>query len=263
VPKILKVLIGLGVAAAVSLVVAWIYGAQAFGRWESQRAARENPVLRLTPAPLHDASVNTARGTTVSFHGYLIDFPYGHALPTYVDGAGQNVFAFDAQRVAVRAFPPDMIMKTLNRTPQIAENTNKLFEGKPPRSDYDYVLMMLQATPDAFRWNIGKVEVMRDGALLFDKSRDTPRQGASGIFYVANNEFRGFQFGLPEAKEAGVVVDLYGQAHMLRLFFHENGRAPAAIPQPDINRIIQSVRRDPGAGVTAPLVAPPDTPLAK
>ena len=111
---------------------------------------------------------------------------------------------------------------------------NNLFEGDPPKTDFEFMRRILNVTPENFTWSASKLETVRNGTLLALKTTTTPVEGASGIFFVKTPEFQGFQYGVPEAKETGVSVDLYGKRALLRFTFRERGGAAAITPQADI-----------------------------
>ena len=61
---------------------------------------------------------------------------------------------------------------------------------------------------------------------------------------MQNQSFKGFQQGNAEARENGVVVNLYSDDGSVELIFTEkNNLASAEVTQPEINRIIQSLHK--------------------
>jgi hypothetical protein len=241
-PKILKVLIGLGVAAVVCVVVMWVLGAQWFAKVVSRKAALRHPVVLVVPKPLPDTTINNTPGTDEIFGAYSFEVPWKEAPKVNEYGNGGSTYAFGERMVTVYQRPPDELIAQLQKNPQNQQNLDTLFEGDRPKTDYEFVRRILNVTPDTFTWSMSKMETMRDGMLLALKTSTAPVEGAYGIFYVTTPEFHGFQYGVPEAKYAGVSVDLYNDNVLLKFTFREGGGTPAIIPQADINRIVQSVR---------------------
>jgi hypothetical protein len=66
----------------------------------------------------------------------------------------------------------------------------------------------------------------------------------SGIFKVQNETFKGFQQGNAQIREDGVAVSLYSDDGSVEIIFAEkNYLHGALVTQPEINRIIQSLRK--------------------
>jgi hypothetical protein len=248
-PKFLKFLIGLGVVAVVCVVVAWVFGAQLLAKMLTRNTARQYPVVLVVPKPLADVSINSAKGTAGVFGDYSFEVPWAAPPPPKVQsyGSGGSTYDFGGHVVTVYTRPPNEIMGSLRKNPQQQQYVDNLFEGDTPKTDYEYVRRVLNVTPDTFTWSISKLETMRDGVLLASKANTTPHEGASGIFYVTTPEFHGFQYGVPEAKQTGVSVDLYNKKVLLKFTFRERGGAPAVISQQDINRIVQSLHSESSA----------------
>jgi hypothetical protein len=240
-PKFLKFLIGLGVVAVVCVVVMWVFGAQWLAKFATHKAALKHPVVRMAPKPLADTAINNAPGTDESFGAYSFEVPWKDTPKVNNYGAGGTTYAFGPHVITVYQRPPNELVESLQKNPQNQQNINNLFEGDPPKTDYEFMRRILNVTPDTFTWSMSKLETVRDGMLLAIKTNAAPAEGLSGIFYLKTPEFQGFQFGVPEAKETGVVVDLYGKRALLKFTFRERGGAAVITPQADINRVVQSV----------------------
>jgi hypothetical protein len=246
-PKLLKFLIGMGVVAVVCVVVVWVFGAQWLAKWATRKAALRHPVVLVVPKPLADTSTNDAPGTDESFGEYSFEVPWKDTPKVDIYGAGGTTYSFGPHMITVYRRPPNEMTAALEKNPQNQQNLDNLFEGDRPKTDYELMRRILNVTPGTFTWSMSKIETMRDGMLLALKTNAAPAEGLSGMFYLKTPEFQGFQFGVPEAKETGVVVDLYGKSALLKFTFRERGGAPAIISQQDINRIVQSLHSGPNA----------------
>jgi len=72
----------------------------------------------------------------------------------------------------------------------------------------------------------------------------------TGIFNIQNRSYRGFQLGDPQAHPRRLAVQLYSDDGTIELTFGGNGREPFAVTQPELNRIVQSLRKVPPDGRT-------------
>lgn len=80
--------------------------------------------------------------------------------------------------------------------------------------------------------------------VLLTKSIMPAKAAATGIFYVQNQDYKGFQQGNPEGRQDGVVLDLYtGNDHFEVVFLQKDYRNAAGVTQPEINRVIHTLRR--------------------
>jgi hypothetical protein len=80
--------------------------------------------------------------------------------------------------------------------------------------------------------------------MLTIKAIAEPSGAATGVFAIRTSRFKGFQYGDPSLGAKRITVDLLDDAGGLELSIGPKNNGPdARIPQPQINRIIQSVRR--------------------
>ena len=80
-------------------------------------------------------------------------------------------------------------------------------------------------------------------ALILLKGLSTPRGSDSSMFIVRAGEFKGFQFGHPPDSR-GVDVELFADSGSLDFIFVQKANGPTAILQADINRVVQTLKKD-------------------
>jgi hypothetical protein len=246
-PKILKFLIGLGALVVVAVICFFVFGLPALMRSTTLDQARRNPALRVTPTPLTDTAQNPAPGHTVEFDGFLIDFPWpAQPVPADVRDSNTGLFTVGKQMITMYASGPGDELARFYVSPVFRQAMEaKYFGDDPPKNDYEFTRRVLAITPESLQrfnfWTEGERDLK-----LFDEKRNILRDagGGDGIFSIATPLFRGFQFNTPKSKIASVDVRLYNEREKLYLTFLTQGDAPKAT-QPDINRIVQSIRRDP------------------
>ncbi|MGA9496887.1 MAG: hypothetical protein WA718_17855 [Terriglobales bacterium] len=78
----------------------------------------------------------------------------------------------------------------------------------------------------------------------------------TGIFNVQNERYRGFQQGNPQVRRDRLAVDLYSDEGVVELiFFQKDYKDSAGVTQPEINRIVRSLRKAPRIESTTPRIA--------
>jgi hypothetical protein len=145
----------------------------------------------------------------------------------------------------ITALPPRELINgisgELRTSPQTMEAA---FGHEAMTSDYNFVKTLYEFTPDTMHhWSISSRVFSREAMLLILKSLGPAKCAETGIFKVQNQSLEGFQQGNAENREYGVVVDLYSDDGSVELIFSEkNYNASAGVTQPEINRIIHSLR---------------------
>jgi hypothetical protein len=80
--------------------------------------------------------------------------------------------------------------------------------------------------------------------VLLTKSIMPVKAAESGIFNISNRSYRGFQQGDPQVGRDEIVVDLYSDKdHCEMILSPKQYTNPAGITQPEINRIVESLRK--------------------
>lgn len=86
---------------------------------------------------------------------------------------------------------------------------------------------------------------MSQGVLLTVKAICVPGDPNSGIFAVQGKDFKGFQYGRPQSPPKHLLVELFPEGGHLDLFFDQKENGPTVISQADINRVVQTIHREP------------------
>ena len=127
-----------------------------------------------------------------------------------------------------------------------AGGVEALFGPGSSTSDYIFVKNVYGFTPDKMHyWSLSPSLHAREQMVLLTKSIMPTRAAATGIFYVQNQDYKGFQQGNPEGRQVdGLVVDLYSdESHFELMFLQKDYHNATGVTQAEINRVIQSVRR--------------------
>jgi hypothetical protein len=219
-------------------------------------ARKALPVARIVPTELKDHSVSQAPGTKLSYLGYEFEVPWSDLdeaktalYPKDKPQKTRVVLAFrSGLRVMVTAVPPRefaQLWATDFKTPP--QGVEILFGPGSSTSDYTFVRNVYGFTPDKMHyWSLSPRLHAREGMVLLIKSIMPVKAAETGIFYVHNQDYKGFQQGSPEGRRDGVVLDLYsGDDHFEVMFLQKDYLNAAGVTQPEINRLIQSLRRAP------------------
>jgi hypothetical protein len=219
----------------------------------SYYGARKAPaVTRVVPTDLKDQTVSLAPGSRLSYFGYEFEVPWTDLDETQTklypkDKPNRVVLIFrSGLKLIVTALPPRELINgisgQLNTSPN---NMDAIFGHEATLSDYNFVKTLYEFTPDTMHhWSISSRTFGREATLLILKSLAPASSAKSGIFKVHNQGFEGFQQGKAQARENGIVVNLYTDDGSVELIFtNKNNLASAEVTQPEINRIIQSLHK--------------------
>lgn len=226
-------------------------------------ARKAPPAARVVPTELKDLSVSQVPGTKLSYVGYEFEIPWDDldaSQTKQVPKDNPNPFMvalkFRSGRfLLVSASParvfPDSIAREWKVSPQSLES---VFGRGAAQSDYSFLKNLYEFTPDKMHlWALFPSVHYREQMLLLLKTVVLSQSFAdTGIFKIQSQDYRGFQLGDPQAHPRMITVHLYSDEGTIELTFSANDpNGPAAITQPEINRIVQSLRKVPQSGSPA------------
>lgn len=226
-------------------------------------AARKAPaVARIVPTDLKDKSVSEAPGTRLSYFGYEFEVPWNDLDETQTklypkekpEKTRVDLHFRSGLRLWVTAIPPRSWVKELATEFKVAPER---IESSFGRSDYGFVKTVYEFTPDKMHhWAFMGRRGMRDEFLLMIKSIVLSRAAETGIFKVQNQSYKGFQEGSPRLGQDGIGVHLFSdEGSVEMMFFQKDYKNSTGVTQPEINRIVQSLRKAPQNEAAAPRVA--------
>jgi len=224
---------------------AWFFGFQTLMLISVRWSYRNHPAVHATPVPLTDNSVAPAQGSNISCFGYQFEVPW------------QDVDSQNIQRKVMVLIPfrsgltilvghgstHDLVDTAMNSAKISPEALHAAYGDKAAQSDYEFLKLLLNATPESIKLLDSSGDVGRRAALLVLKSLIL--LGDPGIFDVEANEFKGFQYGDPSKRPRRVGVVLYSASGGVEISIARKDSTPLTISQADINRIIRTVRYSP------------------
>jgi len=125
------------------------------------------------------------------------------------------------------------------------ETFREIYGAGALQSDYEFHRIILDTAPDKITPFVSRKQSITEGTLLVMKAVSAPRGADSGIFAVRAGDFKGFQYGFPSSALRGFSVELYSDNGSLDFIFIPKLNGPTTISQPDINRILQTLRKVP------------------
>jgi hypothetical protein len=217
-------------------------------------ARKVPPVARVVPTELKDHSVSQATGMKLSYLGYDFEVPWSDLDETKTTFYPKDkpektrvVLSFrSGLRLMVTAVPPREFASLCATEFKIQpQGVELLFGPGASTSDYAFVSHVYGFTPDKMHyWSLSPRLHAREQMVLLTKSIMPVKAAASGIFNISNQFYRGFQQGDPQVNRDEVVVDLYSdQDHFEMVLSPKKYTNPAGVTQPEINRIVESVRK--------------------
>jgi hypothetical protein len=219
-------------------------------------AAKKVPsIARIVPTELKDHSVSQAPGVKLSYFGYEFEVPWSNldeskailypkdkpektrVVLTFRSGLRLMVTA-----VPAREFANEFTKEDFKMTPQKFE---AVFGQGTTTSDYTFARNVYEFTPAKIHyWSLSDGVHYREQAMLIIKSIMPVKAAETGIFYVQNRDYKGFQQGDPAVRKDNLVLDLYsGDNHCEIIFLQKDYHDIAGVTQPEINRVIQSLHR--------------------
>lgn len=218
-------------------------------------AARKAPaVAKVLPADLKDASLSPSPTAKLSYLGYDFEVPWTDlddsktklypqnkpektmALLTFRSGLRLMVLAGQP-----RSFAHEFV-KDMKVSPQAFE---AIFGHDAAVSDYAFTKRVYAFTPDSMHhWTLSTPLFAREEMLLMVKSVMPSKPAQTGIFNIRNQDFQGFQQGNPHIRQDYLVMTLFSGSGSFEItFLQKDYASPLGVTQPEINRIIQSVRK--------------------
>ncbi len=205
-------------------------------------------LVRVVPAELKDLSVSQAPGKKLSYFDYEFEVPWTDLDETQTklfpkENPCKAVLTFrSGLRVSVTAIPPREWARNLSQEMKASPDRVESTFGK---SDYAFLKNVYEFTPDRMHhWAISQRVHSREQFLLIIKYAALLNSADTGIFNIQNQAFKGFQEGNPEVRQDGIGVHLLSDEGSIEfIFLQKDYQRPSAVTQPEINRIIQTLRR--------------------
>jgi hypothetical protein len=246
------------VRANVALVAGfcvWHFGVASLFVVETRYMGWKFPIVKKAPVELTDLSISQAPGRKLSYFGYEFEVAWDDLDAGKTKQVGKmQLIAFRSGNAMLfsRGAAKEFVQTFLSSTKVDPENFRRLCGEEAVQSDYALKRLILETTPEQVTLLSRREDAARSAMLLVMKGVMIPRGGESGIFRVRNEKFQGFQFGDPQSRPKTMSVELFADDGGLSIIFAQNEKGPIpAITQAQVNRVIQTAKKIPEAGLSA------------
>ena len=214
-------------------------------------AAKAPPEANIVPTELNDKSVSQATGAKLSYLGYEFEVPWSDLDDSLTRLHPQD--KPDKTSVLLR-FRSGLAMM-VSITPAHYWSTDLAKAARVPRSsieamygandDYSFWNNIYEITPAAIHhWSFSRRVQMQESMLLLMKSVFLTPSAHSGIFRVENDHFKGFEEGDPKARPGAILIHFFSDDGDVEIVVSQGCcRESRAVTQPELNRIIKSLRK--------------------
>jgi hypothetical protein len=257
------ILITAGTALAVALAGMYWIGPVALSFYAAKKAPA---VASVIPVDLKNKSISAAPGRMLSYFGYEFEVPWSdleeNRIAFYPKDKAEKTkvdLRFrSGLRLIVRAASPREWVNDLPKELNVsARELEAAFGHETMNSDYRFMKTLYEFTPENMNhWASVQRGVSKEEFLLLIKSLSLPKAAETGIFNVQNQDYKGFQLGDPRLRQSKILVDLYSEEGGVEIvFLQEDYLNFSGVTQPEINRIVQSLRKAPPIESPAPEIA--------
>ena len=241
--KQLGIGVSIGVIADLALVSAWFFLIPVLNWRKAQQMGKSNPRLFLVPQPLRDQTVSGVTGTKLEEFGYQFEVPWPEP-ETEIRKKWLADYLFPGGRGMVFENPAEQHGLIATMREATAGTQAKAISFLGARSEYDLLSAELNITPDDVSplfWTKGA----KYGAALLNLKGLFWSSSAypwSGVFSLQSNGFRGFQFGDPSRDDL-ISLDFFDASdHEFKFFMFVRKNSSVRFAQPELNRIVQTLR---------------------
>jgi hypothetical protein len=254
-----RILATIIVTLAVIFVCVYYIAPVALSFYASSKAV---PVTRVVPTELRDHTISQTPGMRLSYVGFEFEVPWNdlddsktQLYPKNKPAKTMAILVFrSGLKIVVTSLRPresaDMWEKEFKMP---ARNMDAIFGPGSANSDYIFTKNVWAFTPDKMHhWFLTPAMYARETMLLMFKSVMPTKPARSGIFNVRTRDYMGFQQGNLEVARDGALVTLFANDGGVEFLFdadHYNN--PVGLTQPEINRVVQTLRKTPATEVAS------------
>jgi hypothetical protein len=246
--KIWGIPLPFAIVMALALIYACIYAGPTRLVLLARTEARKDPSMAVIPIPLSDMSVSAAQGTTLTFFGYRFEVPWqvevkrnGKFGVVFISQSGEEAVVF--LNPAENQGPLKGLRKNLGSK---VGYMGRFYGPQSVQSDYDLLRATLNASPTqlsiVFPWS----KEVYAATLLIVKGAES-KELEAGAYSFETEQLRGFQFGSPTRAKNVHVEAFDAEDQKFEFFFGSKSGPNGGMTQPDINRVLQTLRPAPAS----------------
>jgi hypothetical protein len=231
-------------AAIIILGAAYLYffGFETAMMWEAHKIGRRAPAVKLVPVALPDSSIASSEGRRLSYLGYDFEVPWNDLDETRTRLLANRVaLVFHSGKTLMLSVGPpreftNAVIGQLDR-----DQFRQIYGDGPLQSDYAMWQLIASTTPFKITLTTPRKEIVGAMMMLMVKAVAMPE--SSGFYSLETRDFKGFQWGNPDAHPRHIVADLFSDDAGMEFIFPEQKGHPLDVTQAEINRVLQSVHK--------------------
>lgn len=257
------------------MIYLWFLGVATMFALEARYVAWKIPLVKKTPVELPDQTIAQGAGRKLAYFGYEFEVPWEIDEAKTKDLGQYNPQPLKEQFIAFRSgnrltvfriVPREFVngflswgkaAETRCASPDRDDEASLALKwllcdlGAPKalhgedvlQSDYSLKVGVLETTSDKVGLLTPRKEAAASAMLLVIKGIMMPGGSESGIYRIRTGDFRGFQFGDPRSRRP-LVLEIYNEEGGFSFIFAQRKNiSEPPIPQAEINRVIQSLRK--------------------
>ena len=245
-----RILVWLGVAVALGGAYLWFFGVSTGVCLETWYIGRKNPAVRRIPVELRDLSLAPSTGRKIAINGYEFELPWNDVDEDRSKMIGnRRVIAFRSGNAILVMFPTqNEFVNGVLKSGFDTETFRSIYGDGPLESDYAMYKLMLESAPQRVSPLSSKKFAVGQAMMIVMKAISMPSGAESGLYSVRSNGLNGFQYGDPDRRPKHITIDLLASDGGIEFgIFQKTEAAAQTVTQPQINRMLYSIRRV-GAG---------------
>lgn len=244
--KLKRILLVLAIATLSCIVYLWFFGVATMFALEARYIAWKTPVVKRIPTELPDQSITQVPGRKLSYFGYDFEVPWeiDQAKSKRVGKMQLVAFRSGNALLVSRGAPNEFVNDFLSMGKADPASLKALYGEDILQSDYLLRQRILETTPDKIGVLTPRREAIGDATLLLIKGIMMPREAEAGIYRIRTGDFQGFQFGDPRSRPKTLDLEICNEDGGLGfVFIQRDNTSEPSITQPEINRVVQSLRK--------------------
>jgi hypothetical protein len=224
----------------------WLFGVTSLFAVQSRYIGWQVPVVRKTRLNWLTHRFHHSQVLSTLFSGFAFELPSSDIDESRSKTVGKiQVVTFRSGNAILIGDPgPREFASAVLEHDWDRETFTNLYGAEPLESGYKMYDLMLRTSLSSVAIFSGRKKVVANTMMLTIKAIAEPSGAATGVFASRTSRFKGFQYGDPSAGAKRITVDHLDDAGELELSISPKNNGPdGRSSQPQINRIIQSVRR--------------------
>lgn len=237
---------GAAIGSGFCVAYLWFFGVATAIALETRYVAWKSPVVTKVPIELSDKSISGAAVSARRYFGYQFEVPWEiDEGKSRLVGGMQLIALRSGNAILFSKMPPGEFVQRFSSSSSLSSNDLKTLYGEDELlSDYYLLRRILEATPANITPFSSRKDAVSIATLVMVKGIMVPAAADSGVFHVKAPGYEGFQYGDPQRRPKSISVEMFANDASLSFIFTQKDKSSIpSITQPEINRVIQTIRQ--------------------